>query len=542
MIRQIRPLDIQSARLTSSDTISVPLPEGSSPMASPSSNASTPTSPVNDLSSTLNANSINNNNGGHYATLVNAPAGLNHGEPGPVVSHSSNITNGNSGDVTLNLFESSSGSTPSSPHFIASDSTTPVPGSTVVAGLGGLGGPRGSISNNSNNAGIGTTRADGSRDVIVTPTTYNASDASQTQHQHHQHTHSRPHSHSHSRSHSRSLSYTHQTQLEQQEQQQNGSQEIEDGFPNQIEIPSPEQMQVLSQVHASDSSTPSPDPAKYPYSIRLSPFVDHSSSMPAFYTGAVEREGRDGTVIKIGRFDNKRDQRTQGDENPHVSPIVFKSKVVSRSHAEFLVKDGGQWFVRDVRSSSGTFLNHIRLSLASEESRPFALKDGDVLQLGVDFRGGLEEAFKCIKVRVELNRSWQKKPNNFNISQLTNLRNLFTNPPGRSDDTADASGSKTRHENTQECAICLLPVSACQSLFIAPCSHSWHYKCIRPVIVKAYPHFLCPNCRAICDLEAEIEVPDLSHLEISQPSSTNGTNSGAANGSTANGINTTLTS
>jgi E3 ubiquitin-protein ligase DMA1/2 len=35
----------------------------------------------------------------------------------------------------------------------------------------------------------------------------------------------------------------------------------------------------------------------------------------------------------------------------------------------------------------------------------------------------------------------------------------------------------------------------------------WHYKCIRPILVdpKQYPHFLCPNCRAVADLNAEVE-------------------------------------
>lgn len=47
----------------------------------------------------------------------------------------------------------------------------------------------------------------------------------------------------------------------------------------------------------------------------------------------------------------------------------------------------------------------------------------------------------------------------------------------------------------------------CQSLFVAPCSHVWHFKCIRPIVndPKLYPQFLCPNCRAVADLEADIE-------------------------------------
>lgn len=43
---------------------------------------------------------------------------------------------------------------------------------------------------------------------------------------------------------------------------------------------------------------------------------------------------------------------------------------------------------------------------------------------------------------------------------------------------------------------------------MAPCSHVWHYKCIRPILNGAtWPNFLCPNCRAVADLEADVEDP-----------------------------------
>lgn len=46
---------------------------------------------------------------------------------------------------------------------------------------------------------------------------------------------------------------------------------------------------------------------------------------------------------------------------------------------------------------------------------------------------------------------------------------------------------------------------------MAPCSHVWHYKCIRPILNdhKTWPQFLCPNCRAVTDLEAEVEDPKI---------------------------------
>lgn len=73
--------------------------------------------------------------------------------------------------------------------------------------------------------------------------------------------------------------------------------------------------------------------------------------------------------------------------------VAFKSKVVSRAHAEIWCEGEGkvsmnvqrnedrvmnllsaQFFVKDTRSSSGTFLNHIRLSNPGMESRPFPIK------------------------------------------------------------------------------------------------------------------------------------------------------------------------
>lgn len=48
----------------------------------------------------------------------------------------------------------------------------------------------------------------------------------------------------------------------------------------------------------------------------------------------------------------------------------------------------------------------------------------------------------------------------------------------------------------------------CQSLFVAPCSHTWHYKCVRRIINgPQWPTFVCPNCRAVADLEADVDEP-----------------------------------
>jgi E3 ubiquitin-protein ligase DMA1/2 len=44
---------------------------------------------------------------------------------------------------------------------------------------------------------------------------------------------------------------------------------------------------------------------------------------------------------------------------------------------------------------------------------------------------------------------------------------------------------------------------------VAPCSHTWHYKCIRALLQgPTFPIFVCPNCRATADLEADVEEPE----------------------------------
>ena len=52
----------------------------------------------------------------------------------------------------------------------------------------------------------------------------------------------------------------------------------------------------------------------------------------------------------------------------------------------------------------------------------------------------------------------------------------------------------------------LFSVTIRQALFIAPCSHTFHYKCIRPLLESHHPAFSCPLCRTFADLEDDVEV------------------------------------
>jgi pSer/pThr/pTyr-binding forkhead associated (FHA) protein len=108
-------------------------------------------------------------------------------------------------------------------------------------------------------------------------------------------------------------------------------------------------------------------------------------------------------IIKVGRF--------VGGQAPSDDIIMFKSKVISRHHAEVWGVNG-EVYIRDTKSQSGTFLNAMRLSEAGKESKPYRLKPGDIVQFGVDYKGAQEgngiylililDNAKCISVTIDI--------------------------------------------------------------------------------------------------------------------------------------------
>ena len=96
-----------------------------------------------------------------------------------------------------------------------------------------------------------------------------------------------------------------------------------------------------------------------------------------------------------------------------------------------------------------------------------------------------------------------KTNTNSSTSTHKRLRNLASASRSRDSDAASV--------NSSECAICLNRVAPCQALFVAPCSHVWHYKCVQKLLFSQYPSFQCPNCRAYADLEADVD--DLPETE-----------------------------
>lgn len=146
--------------------------------------------------------------------------------------------------------------------------------------------------------------------------------------------------------------------------------------------------------------------------IRLFPHHSQYSRPSLPFTPITRTLPEEDCIIKVGRYSERDGIPVANPPNPSDAPVGFKSKVVSRKHCEFSVVNG-QWHIKDVGSSSGTFLNHMRLSQPNTPSRSYAVRDGDIIQLGIDFRGGEEMIFRCVRIRIECNRMWQRGPNEF---------------------------------------------------------------------------------------------------------------------------------
>ncbi|KAG1894693.1 cytoplasmic protein [Suillus fuscotomentosus] len=245
--------------------------------------------------------------------------------------------------------------------------------------------------------------------------------------------------------------------------------------------------------------------------IRLVPHLD---SRRTLRFEPITRDLKDNDIpLRIGRFTDRSGIGLAAVNALNTNKLAFKSKVVSRAHAEIWA-DNGKFYIKDTKSSSGTFLNHLRLSPAGSESKPHQLKDGDIVQLGVDYQGGTEDIYKSVKIRIEVGREWQAAPNAFNTNALSQLRSLSADPHSQPQ-SASAHGKKRMPKtNIPDCCICLFAVTIRQALFIAPCSHAFHYKCIRPLLDAHTSAFSCPLCRTFADLDEDVEVEIEPDLEL----------------------------
>ncbi|CAE6483753.1 unnamed protein product, partial [Rhizoctonia solani] len=204
-------------------------------------------------------------------------------------------------------------------------------------------------------------------------------------------------------------------------------------------------VEYQSTNHLITNAPREPSTARPPHYLRIAPYVD-----PSAHTLHFEPVTRDvragGAFLRIGRFT---DRVGAAARQPDSTKIGFRSKVVSRAHAEIWCAPNGKFMICNTRSSSDTFLNHTPLSAPNIESRPSELHDGDIVQLGLHHHGGNEEIYRCIKIR-----DWSKDKGKDKAR-----------PSGGS---AIAGPSNSRKTSVADCRICLFPVAILQSLFIAP--------------------------------------------------------------------------
>ncbi|CAE6493614.1 unnamed protein product, partial [Rhizoctonia solani] len=303
-----------------------------------------------------------------------------------------------------------------------------------------------------------------------------------------------------------------------------------------LETPAPTTPAAAAQPAISSSRTHTDSASNTPreataagtgpsHRLRLVPHLD-PQARTLHFEPIVREVKAGGPVLRIGRFTER---VVTASRQPNLTKIAFKSKVVSPAHAEIWCAPSGKFMIRDTRSSSGTFLNHTRLSAPNIESRPTELHDGDIIQLGVDYQGGAEEIYRCVKIRVEHRRT-QAAPNapgsGNRQRQGKGQRQAPHQHPKRhrrSEQLAKDKRGRLLHLTWRAVSVPsitdltsisfvdsvhfagLFPVGILQNLFIAPCSHCFHYKCIWPLLIKHHPGFSCPLCRTFADLEEDVE-------------------------------------
>lgn len=133
-------------------------------------------------------------------------------------------------------------------------------------------------------------------------------------------------------------------------------------------------------------------------------------------------------VVKIGRAI----ARTKvSDAN-----AIFDCKVLSRNHAELWYNEG-KFFIKDTGSSNGTFINNQRLSQTCNQSEPYEVSSGDIVQFGVDvMENSRKETHGCIVATLKLylpdgretkaSQSTLVGPTNTKVPQVGFFSSLFS--------------------------------------------------------------------------------------------------------------------
>ncbi|KAJ3329998.1 hypothetical protein HDU76_006688 [Blyttiomyces sp. JEL0837] len=280
----------------------------------------------------------------------------------------------------------------------------------------------------------------------------------------------------------------------------------------------------ITPVNAESTTTPdsttAPPPDREYVQIQLIPYNEDPAAPPNPTIQLAERKFKEGMIIRIGRQVVKDGQpvpRPNGKPDNVDLDVWYNSKVVSRSHAEMWIKEG-QVYIKDIGSSSGTFLNKMRLSPSGKESRPYPLRENDLLTFGVDYKGKNDPVFKAVNIKIGFfDSDWIKeKRKNANPARFrTALKALLqsSNPYGTASNTSPTDDDS--ENGSTDCCICINTIAPFQAIFIAPCSHCYHFKCVYQMLIQS-SMFQCPICRQVANLAASVSTESLFGDESSK--------------------------
>ena len=174
-------------------------------------------------------------------------------------------------------------------------------------------------------------------------------------------------------------------------------------------LPSQNRLQSQAQQNGGRGEQQSAGPGSLPAILALLPM-----------TGTFERKQI--TVpfspdfLRIGR-------QTNAKTVPTAVNGYFDSKVLSRQHAEVWAdKETGKIWIKDVKSSNGTFVNGVRLSAENRDSEPHELREQDTLELGIDIVSEDQKSIVHHKVsaKVELAGIYPNPPSLLDVDYNAN--------------------------------------------------------------------------------------------------------------------------
>lgn len=116
--------------------------------------------------------------------------------------------------------------------------------------------------------------------------------------------------------------------------------------------------------------------------------IPHERSHPFARRECIARE-----PLKVGRSVDKKRISTNN--------LIFDCRVLSRNHAVIRFENG-KFYIKDTKSSNGTFVNENRLSPSGEESGSVELKSRDILQFGVNVNVERRVTHGCIIATIRL--------------------------------------------------------------------------------------------------------------------------------------------